>query len=70
MIKAEGVLFAASKTAEGKWTWQRIHPTSPSKIDFCIPGFGEDSEHELYVFANNSSAVVGQTGKVYKLVAN
>jgi glucose/arabinose dehydrogenase len=69
MVKAEGILFAATKGSDGRWTWQRIHPTTP-KIDFCIPGFGEDSEHELYVFANNSSSVVGHSGKVYKFVAN
>jgi glucose/arabinose dehydrogenase len=70
MVKAQGILFAATKGADGKWSWQRIQPSShPNGLDFYITGFGEDAEHELYVFSNNSNGLVGNTGKVHKFVA-
>ncbi|MGZ8920595.1 MAG: PQQ-dependent sugar dehydrogenase [Limisphaerales bacterium] len=70
-IKADGVLFAATKGkgAAGKWTWEKITPASHAAgLGLYITGFGEDSEGELYVFTNNSNSVAGNTGKVFKLV--
>ncbi|HTG45354.1 MAG TPA: PQQ-dependent sugar dehydrogenase, partial [Verrucomicrobiae bacterium] len=70
-IKPEGVLFAATsgQRKNAPWTWERIKPAShPEGLDFYITGFGEDSNRELYLFANSSNGLVGTTGKVYKLV--
>jgi hypothetical protein len=33
-----------------------------------VGALGEDAEGELYILTNDSSQVVGKTGKVYKLV--
>ncbi len=69
MVKPEGVLFAATKGTDGKWKWQRIIPAShPDGLGFYVTGFGEDADRELYLFANNSNGLVGNTGKVYKIV--
>lgn len=68
-VKADGVLFAATKGNDGKWSWERIHPsTHPESMPFYITGFGEDAEGELYLFTNNSNALAGNTGKIFKLV--
>ena len=68
-IKPDGVLFAATKGANGKWTWEKITPASHATgLNFYITGFGEDAEGELYVLTNNSNAVAGNSGKVLKLV--
>ena len=68
-IKPEGVLFAATKSADGKWTWEKIIPaTHSSGLSLYITGFGEDAEGELYVLTNNGNSVSGNTGKVFKIV--
>ena len=68
-IKPAGVLFAASKDADGKWRLQPITPDShPNGVDFYIVGFGPDADGELYVLSNNSNGLVGNTGRVYKIV--
>jgi glucose/arabinose dehydrogenase len=68
-VKADAVLFAASKGSEGKWNWERIKPsTHPESMAFYITGFGEDAEGELYIFTNNSNALMGNGGKILKLV--
>jgi hypothetical protein len=33
-----------------------------------IVAFGQDADGELYMLTNNSSQLVGKTGKVFKLV--
>ena len=67
-IKPAGVLFAASKGNDGKWSLETLTPAShPNGVDFYIVGFGEDAEGELYVLSNSSNALVGTTGKVHKL---
>lgn len=68
-VKADGVLFTASRGPEGKWTWERLKPAShPDGMDFYITAFGEDQDRELYVLSNKSSGLVRETGKVYKIV--
>lgn len=68
-VKPDGILFAASKGNDGKWSWERIKPsTHPESMPFYITGFGEDAEGELYLFTNDSNALTGNTGKIFKLV--
>ena len=68
-VKPDGILFAATRGNDGKWSWQRINPaTHPKGLEFYITGFGEDADKELYLFTNNSNGLVGTTGTVYKLV--
>lgn len=68
-VKADGVLFAATKGNDGKWTWEKIIPATHSQgMNFYITGFGEDAEGELYIFTNDSNSIVGNSGKVLKIV--
>ena len=68
-VKADGVLFAATKDANGKWSWEKIIPASHKDgMNFYITGFGEDADGELYIFTNNTNAIIGNSGKVLKIV--
>jgi glucose/arabinose dehydrogenase len=68
-VKPDGVLFAATKASDGKWSWRRITPsTHPDGMKCFITGFGQDANHELYIFTNESNGLVGTTGKVQKIV--
>ena len=70
-IKADGVLYAASAGADGKWSMAPLavvdHPDGAIKA--YITAIGQDGEGELYVMTNNSNMLKGNAGKVWKLVA-
>jgi glucose/arabinose dehydrogenase len=71
MAVADGVLYVATRLSpKGKaWAIEKLTPEShPGPLRFTIPGFGEDSEGELYVFSNNTSQLIGKSGKVWKIV--
>jgi hypothetical protein len=52
----------------GNGLGRKISPAShPKGIDFYITVSGEDADHELYLFTNNSNGLVGDTGTVYKI---
>ena len=68
-IKPEGVLFAATKAADGKWSWEKITPAShPKGLGVYVMAFAEDADGELYVLTNDSNSVAGNTGKLLKIV--
>jgi glucose/arabinose dehydrogenase len=72
MAVADGVLYVATRLSpKGKaWALEKLTPEShPGPLRFTIPGFGEDSEGELYVFSNATSQLIGKSGKVWKIVA-
>ncbi len=65
----DGVLYAASKGADGKWTLEALDVVGHSNgaIKQFIVALGEDAEGELFVLTNTSSALKGTNGKVWKL---
>ncbi len=69
--KPDGVMYAASRGADGKWTMAALdlatHPGGA--IGAYITAIGEDADGELYVMTNDSNMMKGNTGKVYKLIA-
>jgi glucose/arabinose dehydrogenase len=71
-VKPDGVLYVATRPASaGKpWTMEPLelatHPQG--ELRAYAVALGEDADGELYVMTNNSNALVGKTGKVYKLV--
>jgi glucose/arabinose dehydrogenase len=69
--KPDGVIYVASRGADGKWTMDALdlatHPGGV--IGAYIPAIGEDADGELYVMTNDSNMMKGNTGKVYKLIA-
>lgn len=70
--KPDGVLYVASRSADGKWTMEPLalanHPEGT--IGAYITALGEDADGELYVLSNDSNSIKANTGKVWKLVAS
>jgi glucose/arabinose dehydrogenase len=66
----DGVIYVASKGADGKWTMEALDlATQPGgAIKKFIIALGEDADGELYVLTNTSSTLKGTNGKVWKLV--
>ena len=54
----------------GMWTVHKMNVVQGSgeKIKGFVRGFGEDSDHELYIMASHEAGPTGSTGKVYKIV--
>lgn len=70
--KPDGTMFVATRPAEaGKpWAMEPLELDSRPKgnVGEYVVSFGEDADGELYVMTNNKSALMGTTGKVFKLV--
>lgn len=66
----QGVLFAATKDAGGKWTLDQLEPESHSgpSIGAFVWAFGEDQDGELYLLTNQTGALGNKSGKIWKLV--
>lgn len=67
---ADGVLFVATKVSPkgSAWKIEKLTPEShQGPLRFTIPAFGEDADGELYVFSNNTSQIIGKSGKVWKI---
>ena len=69
----DGVFFAATREGKGsnsKWKLESlpVTPASGDKLNAYIVAFGEDDLGELYVLTNGRNSLIGQTGKVFKLV--
>jgi len=67
-----GVLLGASRPADGQGLWkvEKLAVSSPAGgLNAYVVAFGEDSAGELYVLTNETNALLGRRGKVYKLVA-
>ncbi len=66
----QGVLFAATKGADGRWTLAQLEPESHAgqSIGAFIWAFGEDKDGELYVLTNQTGALGNKSGKIWKLV--
>jgi glucose/arabinose dehydrogenase len=66
----DGVLFVAAPpvSAESKrWTLETLELAS-GKVGSYVTAFGQDAAGELYVLTNGRNALLGKTGKVFKLV--
>lgn len=70
-VKADGVIYVATRGADGKWTMDalEIEGKTGGAIGQFILAFGEDADGEIYVLTNTSSALRGTNGKVWKLAA-
>jgi glucose/arabinose dehydrogenase len=69
----DGVFFTASREGKGsntKWKLESlpVAPASGEKLNAYIVAFGEDELGELYVLTNGRNSLIGQTGKVFKMV--
>jgi hypothetical protein len=70
--KAEGTMFTATRPDSSGQQWKMEPLELASNPGGTLPEYivalGEDAEGELYVMTNNKNALVGKTGKVFKLV--
>lgn len=66
----QGVLYAATRGADGKWGMADLVPESHAAghIGAFVWAFGEDKDGELYVLTNQTGALGTKGGKVWKLV--
>jgi glucose/arabinose dehydrogenase len=66
----QGVLYTATRGADGQWTMADLIPESHSAghVGAFIWAFGEDRDGELYVLTNQTGALGTKGGKVWKLV--
>ena len=62
-VNPDGVLFAATRGADKKWTME----TLPVKVSGYVVAFGEDEGGELYVLTTGNNSLKPNTGKVFKL---
>jgi glucose/arabinose dehydrogenase len=69
--KAEGSLFVARRPADNAGPWNMAALDLATHPGGIIPGYvialGQDLQSELYVMTNDSNAVTGRTGKIYRL---
>ncbi len=67
-----GTLFVASRPSSPGETWTldrlNVEGHANGSIPDYIVAFGEDAQGELYVLTNGRNALIGTTGKVFKLV--
>jgi len=70
-VKADGVLYVASKDADGKWTMDALDLAAypAGALGQFIVALGQDADGELYVLTNTSNTLKGQNGKVWKIAA-
>ena len=68
--KADGVVYVATKSSDGKWTMAPVDLAEKpaGAVGQYIIAFGEDADGELYVLTNSSNSLRGTNGKVWKLV--
>lgn len=69
----DGVLFTATPESGkrgAKWTIESLPAatTEGAKLGGYIVAMGEDESGEIYVLTNGRNALIGQTGKVFKVV--
>jgi hypothetical protein len=63
-VNPDGVLFAASRGADRKWTMEMLL----ANVGGYVVAFGEDDDGEVYVLTTANNVLKGKTGKVFKLV--
>jgi len=70
--KADGTLFVATRpnSPGGQWTMEPLnlanHPGG--SVGEYVVALGQDADGELYILTNNRNALMGTTGKIFKLV--
>ena len=66
----DGFLYVATRVSKGaSWSLEPLNPAShPNGMKMCVPAFGEDADGEVYVFTNDTSQLIGHSGKVWKIV--
>jgi glucose/arabinose dehydrogenase len=66
-----GTLLAATPAAEGLWGWEEIEiaESASGRVDRFILSVGMDDEGEIYLLTSDEVGPTGNTGKIFKLLA-
>lgn len=68
--EAEGEIYVSNPSGPGLWSFQKLDLKSfPETLEQYVKGFGQDQSGEMYVTTSAKLGPTGNTGKVYKLVA-
>ncbi len=68
--EAEGEIYVSNPSGPGLWSFQKLDLKSfPETLEQYVKGFGQDLNGEVYVATSEELGPTGNTGKVYKLVA-
>jgi hypothetical protein len=63
-------VYVTTREGSGLWSFEELSLKSyPNDIDQYLKGFGQDAKGEMYVLTSTMLGPSGNTGKVYKLVA-
>jgi len=66
--KPDGILFAASRGSDKKWTMEPLALNEPAQLAAYVVALGQDEAGELYILTTAKNALTGKAGKVLKLV--
>lgn len=66
-----GQVYVSNPAGPGLWSYDRVSFTSfpGDNIGYYIKGFGQDINGEIYITASQKLGPTGNTGKVFKIVA-
>jgi glucose/arabinose dehydrogenase len=68
--EAEGELYVSNPSGPGLWSYEKLPLKSfPETLEQFVKGFGQDLSGEMYVATSMQLGPTGNTGKIYKLVA-
>ena len=69
--KPSGAVFVSEMKEEGMWEFEELQLKGEKStgLSHYLLGFGQNAAGEIYVLTTDKHGPVGNTGKVYKLVA-
>ncbi|HMJ91047.1 MAG TPA: PQQ-dependent sugar dehydrogenase [Candidatus Acidoferrum sp.] len=69
--KPDGVLFAATRGVDGKWTMETLAlaGSADGSVGHYVTALGQDADGEIYVMTNTSNMIKENNGKLWKLAA-
>jgi glucose/arabinose dehydrogenase len=69
--KPQGAIFVADREETGMWGFEelKIAGNGSDSLGYYLLGFGQNKNGEMFVLTTDETGPVGNTGKVYKMVA-
>jgi glucose/arabinose dehydrogenase len=68
---ATGTVFSANPAASGMWSYNSLALNGfPNNLGQFLKSFGQDQSGEIYLLTSAQEGPQGNTGKVYRMVAN
>lgn len=64
-----GRILVASPQEEAMWPWEELEIANADRFPHFILSFGQDAEGDVYVLTTDEVGPSGETGRVYRIVA-